>query len=241
MISNFINKVRTKDGKLGLFLHTVLKSLLLFNVPAIGCIFRPLFYFRQFLRHGIIFIVQKALYEPMFKAMCLKVGKNLTIDKGIPVFTSNLQLIVGDNVHLDGKNTFSSSAIIDHPTLTIGDNSYIGYGTSISIGDKITIGPNCLIAGGVFICDNNGHPLAPNIRHKKISLDDISPVTIGNNVWIGSGAFVGRGVTIGDGAVIGANSVVSKNVTANTVVSGNPAKTIKVFQESQIHDAKEID
>ena len=54
-----------------------------------------------------------------------------------------------------------------------------------------------------------------------------APITIGNSVWIGAGATILKGVTIGDNAIIGAGAVVTKDVKANTIVAGNPAKTIK--------------
>ena len=59
------------------------------------------------------------------------------------------------------------------------------------------------------------------------------PVTIGHRVWIGENASILPGVTIGDGAIIGAGSVVTANVNANTIVVGNPARVIKVFDPLQ--------
>jgi lipopolysaccharide O-acetyltransferase len=59
------------------------------------------------------------------------------------------------------------------------------------------------------------------------------PVTIGHRVWIGENVSILPGVTIGDGAIIGAGSVVTANVNANTIVAGNPARVIKVFDPVQ--------
>ena len=52
--------------------------------------------------------------------------------------------------------------------------------------------------------------------------------TIGNNVEIAVGAKVIGNVTVGDNAVIAPNSVVIKDVPANAIVSGIPAKIIKM-------------
>jgi maltose O-acetyltransferase len=52
-------------------------------------------------------------------------------------------------------------------------------------------------------------------------------ITIGNNVWIGTGAIILPNVNIGDGVIVGAGSVVTKSFSANQVIGGVPAKSIK--------------
>lgn len=56
------------------------------------------------------------------------------------------------------------------------------------------------------------------------------PVRIGRNAWIGFEAVILPGVTIGEGAVIGARSVVVEPVPPFTVVAGNPARVVRVFE-----------
>lgn len=51
---------------------------------------------------------------------------------------------------------------------------------------------------------------------------------IGKSVFIGSGAIILPKVEIGDNCVIGAGAVVNKNVPNNTVVTGVPAREIKM-------------
>ena len=53
-------------------------------------------------------------------------------------------------------------------------------------------------------------------------------VRVGNNVWIGYGACILRGVTIGDNAIIGTSAVVTRDVPANAVVTGIPARVIRM-------------
>lgn len=50
---------------------------------------------------------------------------------------------------------------------------------------------------------------------------------IGKRCFIGMNSIILPGITIGDHAIVGAGAVVTKNVPANTIVAGNPAKTIK--------------
>ncbi len=104
-------------------------------------------------------------------------------------------------------------------------------------------GNACFINSGVVLgaCSKIGNHILINrgacLGHH-LFLDDyvsIGPgVTIGGNVQVGRGTLIGAGavilpsIQIGRHAVIGAGSVVTKNVDNNTVVVGNPAKTLKV-------------
>lgn len=81
--------------------------------------------------------------------------------------------------------------------VTIGDNSIIGYDTTI-------------------LC--HGYMVETYQRGK---------VTIGSNVSIGADALILPGVTIGDGATIGAKSLVNKDVPAGEFWAGVPAKKVR--------------
>lgn len=87
----------------------------------------------------------------------------------------------------------------------------------------VSIGKNSLVASHVVISTSTHDYKTTPIRSKRID----KPVIIGADVWIGSGAIIMPGVTIGDGAVIGAGSIVLNDVPSNTVVVGNPARTLK--------------
>jgi acetyltransferase-like isoleucine patch superfamily enzyme len=173
--------------------------------------------------------IQKFYYEPVFKTLCYSCGNDLKIDIRIPQVSDNLQINIGKNVTLSGVNSFFSPAVYGNPQLIIGDNSYIGFQVAISVGERVTIGKNCLTAARVMIMDNNNHPIDPDRRLKKekITPEEIVPVIIEDNVWIGYQAYIGAGVRIGTGSIIGANSVVIKDVPPKVVVSGNPAKVVR--------------
>lgn len=88
--------------------------------------------------------------------------------------------------------------------------------------ENITIGHDVMIARDVVIRDNDGgHEIVVD-GYKKTSA-----VTIGNHVWIGQGAIIMKGVTIGDGSIISAGAWVTTNVKPNSLVMGDPARTIK--------------
>lgn len=81
--------------------------------------------------------------------------------------------------------------------LTIGNNSIIGYNTTI---------------------------LAHEYLIEEYRLGD---VIIGDNVMIGANTTILPGVTIGDGAIVAAGSVVHQDVPAGAFVGGNPIRRIK--------------
>lgn len=200
-----------------------------FNFPMIRWIHLPLYYFDYFIKvvvkGGLIFIWS----VPLFKARCQTVGKNLQLPNGIPLILGNhLKMILGDNVTI-GRSTIGASKIFDEPILKIGNNSGLGYGTTISVAKEITVGNDCRIGPGCLIMDNDDHPINPQRRFDKegVAPEDVHPVIIGNNVWIGAHCVILKGVTIGDNSVIAANSVVTRDVVTNCIYAGYPARPTK--------------
>lgn len=93
------------------------------------------------------------------------------------------------------------------------------HGWLIKIGDNVTLAPNVhILAHDASMWFETGYTR-------------IAPVNIGNNVFIGAGSIILPGVNIGDNVVIGAGSVVTKSIESNTVVAGNPAKTLSTYEE----------
>lgn len=114
--------------------------------------------------------------------------------------------------------------------LSIGDNVGISQ-TAIVCHDKITIGDNVKIGGGVCIYDTDFHSLNPEIRKTTEDTKNkvTSPVNIGDNVFIGAHSLILKGVTIGENSIVGAGSVVAKSIPSNEIWAGNPAKFIKML------------
>jgi len=118
------------------------------------------------------------------------------------------------------------------PTLFIGDNVQINDRCHIGALVNIHIGNNVLIASDVFITDHDHGSakdiyslIPPPVSRKLI----FSPVFIGDNVWIGEKVIILKGVCIGHNSIVAAGSVVTKNIPPFSVVAGNPAKIIKIF------------
>lgn len=111
----------------------------------------------------------------------------------------------------------------DSGKLSIGDYALISPGVRISAAESISIGDSVMIANGVYITDADWH----GIYDRAHRAEDITPVSIHNNVWLGDRCAVLKGVTIGENSIVAANAVVVKDVPANVVVAGNPAKVVK--------------
>ena len=122
--------------------------------------------------------------------------------------------------------------------LIFGNNVNIGNNVRISCLDGIYIGNNVLIGSNVLVIDNshgmysgkeqsspNEEPNKREMYAEKIHIDD--------NVWIGDGVVVQKGCNIGKGSIIAANSVVTKDVPQMTIVGGQPAKIIKMWDEAK--------
>lgn len=125
------------------------------------------------------------------------------------------------------------------------------FNPSISIGNNVTINPNCqivcvneiiiednvLLASYVFISDhshgiNDGSDILLSPENRK--LFSKGRVVIGANTWIGQGVCILSGVKIGKNVIVGANSVVTKDVPDNSIIAGIPAKVIKEISNEGI-------
>ena len=108
----------------------------------------------------------------------------------------------------------------------IGSNARVGIGSVIigpvTLGDKVGIGQNVFISGF-----NHGYSNTSVDSNEQNLV--IKPVIIENNSHVGSNSVILPGVHIGEGVQIGAGSVVTKNIPSYSVVVGNPARVIKVY------------
>ena len=203
-----------------------------FGVPAPRALSLPLL--SVFLAaRSIYFFVKRVFFcEPFFKAYCTSYGKNVHTGVFFHWIQGRGELIVGDNVIVDGKSSFSFAVRYSaKPTLTIGDNTGIGHQCIITVGKQITIGRHCRIASEVQIFDAPGHPADPVARQAGAPAagDEVRPVVIEDNVWIGNRAIIMPGVTIGRDSIVAAGSVVMTDVAPNVLVAGNPARQVRAL------------
>ncbi len=147
------------------------------------------------------------------------------------------------NVRIDAHCTIGCGFICRcGGKITVGENTFIGQGTSLQAKERITIEKNVIIANGVVILDNNNHPTDPAQRLNMSACADFlhdelwswrdaasAPVTVEENVWIGRDARILKGVTVGHGSIVAMAAVVTHDVPPYTVVAGNPARVVKTL------------
>lgn len=185
---------------------------------------------------ALILVVIRALAASLAKRQGCQLGRGVILN-GIPAIRrkGSGRIIIGDDVTINSSRWSNSLNIAGAMNLCAEDGATLelkaGCGVSSSqiianIG--IEIGENSLIGACCLICDSDMHEV-PLGSGKPTAM---SPIKIGKNVFVGARCIVMKGVTIGDGTVIGAGSVVTKDIPPNSLSSGNPAKIIRLFQQS---------
>jgi maltose O-acetyltransferase len=92
--------------------------------------------------------------------------------------------------------------------------------TSITIGDRVAIGPQVTLLTSTHLIGSSLQRFGPLQK---------LPVIIGDGCWLGARCTILPGVTIGAGSVVAAAAVVHKDVPPNTLVGGVPAQIIRTL------------
>ena len=106
--------------------------------------------------------------------------------------------------------------------ISIGDHTFINYGSSISAYKQVKIGRHCLLGHHTLIVDRNEH----GVEQRELAPPP-AQVVVDDHVWIGSRVTILPGVFVGHHAVIGAGSVVTRDIPANCLAVGNPARVVR--------------
>lgn len=159
--------------------------------------------------------------------------------KGIPIIdiTSGCTISIGKNFKMNNGSIANRIGrqqrcffVLDHNSkLTIGNNVGLS-STAIICHHQITIGNNVRTGGNTVIYDTDFHSL--NAEHRQQFKEDATQVSrksvcIGDDVFIGAHTTILKGVTIGNNAIIGACSLITRDIPQNQVWGGNPAKYIR--------------
>jgi acetyltransferase-like isoleucine patch superfamily enzyme len=191
--------------------------------------------------------IQKIKSNPRLKALALA----LLMPKGQPRPRLWVRLFYNPMVHKKGeKATIRSRTRIDvlpFNGFAMGKNSTIedfcvvnnGMGDVI-IGDRSRVGISSVVIGPVKIGNDvilAQHVVMSGLNHGyedvTIPIKDqkctVKPIVIEDEAWIGANAVITSGVTVGKHSIVAAGSVVTKNVAPYTIVGGNPAKVLKVY------------
>lgn len=198
------------------------------NFPVVPGLHRLLLAERRFRKGPLSLLWSKLYHEPLLRLQCGRAGKGLLLFEGMPKIMGNLRVSLGERVRLDGEHVWIAAGDGSPKALEIGDDSGIGHGAEMIVGDSIKIGRHVMIANHVSLIGYDGHPLDPyaRARHEPPGREGIGTITVMDYAWIGSHSIVLKGVTIGRGAVVAMGSVVKFNVPDLAVVAGNPAKVV---------------
>ena len=131
------------------------------------------------------------------------------------------------------RNLFKEAA----PVFNVERNAQFGWGDTISIEDRASIGVDFRIEGAGSVRIGKDVMMGPEVliitQDHKIMPEGfdgfmIGDVTIGDHAWIGARVIILKGVNIGKYAVIGAGAVVTKDIPDYAIAAGVPAKVIKM-------------
>ncbi len=162
------------------------------------------------------------------------------------------------------RSTVHLSRVIDQDNFVVGDYTYASdfdppedWATHLAPylfpgrADRLEIGRFCQIAHGVrFVTAGANHahdgftsyPF-PIFDPERIShyQPDTRRTQVGHDVWFGMNALVCPGAHIGSGSIVGAGSVVRGSVPAYAVVTGNPARIVRMrFDEDTVARLQEL-
>jgi len=192
-------------------------------------------------------LIYKYYNRVYFYLLGIQYGKNLQVfnkiyvrGKGKIVIGDNLIFTSGDGLNPICRNIRGMLFTATHGEIHIGKNVGISSANiwaqqSITIGDNVNIGADCLII------DTDAHPHDYRKRraahyHRKIvdnnAYEDTimsAPIIIEEDVWIGARCQILKGVKIGARSIIAAGSVVTHDIPSDCIAGGNPCRVIKAI------------
>lgn len=143
-------------------------------------------------------------------------------------------VIINSSLASNPVGLCSQSVLFTYPGASIQIGNNVGISNSLICSmEKIVIEADVKLGGGTQIFDNDFHALQYLKRLEPIDSNiRMAPVTIKKGAFIGCNSIIGKGVTVGQRSVVAAGSVVTKSIPDDEIWGGNPAKFIKVIDNS---------
>jgi acetyltransferase-like isoleucine patch superfamily enzyme len=178
--------------------------------------------------------IMKVIKDPRLAAALLNAQLRIRSRASVPLSTRLIgkicisgggRLVLGNGITLTGNVVPIEFISHEGACITIGDHTFINYGSSISAHKLVTIGRHCLLGHYTLILDNNEHDLE---QHRLLPPSE--PVVIEDHVWIGSRVCILPGVRIGHHCAIGAGSIVTTDIPPHCLAAGNPARVVRSIE-----------
>jgi acetyltransferase-like isoleucine patch superfamily enzyme len=154
----------------------------------------------------------------------VQAGRRSRVGRGCRlILDSDARLILGDQCTVDDHTTLAAyhSGII-----RLGPGSFVGHYCTIAARESVEIGAGTYLAELVSVRDHD-HAVGASPGSGAV---EITPVSIGDDVWLAAKVTVLRGSRIGDRSVIGANAVVRGEIPARSVAVGIPASVVRTIE-----------
>ncbi len=168
----------------------------------------------------------------------ISLGDNVCISDGVTIIArgpgpgpDGVSVKIGDNVTLCDR-VYLDTESGNTGYITIGNNVYIGTGTTLFGHEGLEIGEHSLLAQNIsltpysHIFEDPDRPIIAQGGHCR-------KVTIGRDVYIGMNSTILYSADIGEGSVVGSATVVVKPLPPYSVAVGNPARIIRKRGEAK--------
>ncbi|HEV2696314.1 MAG TPA: acyltransferase [Verrucomicrobiae bacterium] len=185
----------------------------------------------NFLRrvHGAWLFFLSGLRLLLPRCLGLRTGCDVRVGQGIEWPLGNLQnLELGNNVRLGKRGWFYLPLNNRKAKIHIGSGTEIGNEFVIASHDSVRIGSACLISFRVTIMDQT-HATGWGVNPVTSGITTPLPVKISDRCYIGCGVVIMAGVELGTNCIVGANSVVTRSFPDGAVISGSPARLLRLL------------
>lgn len=164
-------------------------------------------------------------------------GRGTSVDHSCDIHRSTARAIsFGEDVYLapDVWLNVTEGNGSSHPKIMLGKGCKIGRRSTISARNRIYLEEDVLTAPSVLIMDHNHAYSDVSMPIHVQGVTTGGSITIGRNCWLGCGVVILSGqkdLTIGRNSVVGANAVVTQSFPDFSVIAGNPAKLVRVYNQ----------
>jgi acetyltransferase-like isoleucine patch superfamily enzyme len=157
---------------------------------------------------------------------------------------------ISDSVILGRGVVIPQPSLVNLYGCRVGDDTKIG--SFVEIQKNVVVGARCKISSHSFLCEgvtledevfvghgvlftNDPYPRATAGGRLQTEADwTVVATRVRQGASIGSGAVILCGITIGARALVGAGAVVTRDVVDDAIVSGVPARLVRVVKQGEL-------